>query len=190
MKLLNVLYPILLAMLLANCSIDVAIDDLTADDFLKSTILATSRGVGDGQTSATVVILLKNSDDSVVTNYKPQFDFVDSGGSNVEGNGITYSDCVLTNDQGISTCTFRSITVGARRVYFNNVVIELIGEVFFDPPSRNGTFTQIVSSGQMNQNAGGYEVTSHTGSAFGGLSQTASGYTVFTNTTGSITPIE
>lgn len=190
MKRLNVFYPILLALLLANCSIDVAIDDLTADDFLKSTILATSRGVGDGQTSATVVILLKNSDDSVVTNYKPQFDFVDNGGSQVEGNGITFSDCSMTNSQGISTCTFKSIIVGARRVAFNNIVIDLIGEVFFDPPSRNGTFLQVVSSGQVDQDANGYSVTSHTGAPFAGLRQTVNGYSVFTNTTGSITPTE
>ncbi len=186
----NVLGPVLLAVFLANCSIDVSIDDVTADDFLKSTILATSRGIGDGQTSATVVVLLKNSDDSVVTNYKPEFDFIDNGGSTVSGNGIVFSDCVTSNDQGISTCTFKSIQVGRRRVLFNNIAIELIGEVFFDAPSRNGTFLQIVSAGQVDQDASGYSVTSHVGSSFKGLKHEVDGYTIFTNTTGGITPVD
>jgi hypothetical protein len=190
MKLLNVLSPLMLALMLANCSIDVSIEDMVGDDFLKSTILATSRGVGDGQTSATVVILLKNSDDSVVANYKPEFDFVDNGGSTVSGNGITFSDCVPTNDQGISTCTFRSIQVGARRVMFNNIAVELIGEVFFDAPSRNGTFFQVLSSGQIDQDASGYTVTSQIGAPFAGLKQEASGYTIMTNTTAGITPVD
>lgn len=190
MKLLNVLGPLLLALSLANCSIDVSIDDITADDFLKSTILATSRGIGDGQTSATLVVLLKNSDDSVVTAYKPRFDFIDNGGSSVNAVGITYSDCSESNAQGISTCVFKSISVGARRVAFNNIVIELIGEVYFDAPSRNGTFLQIVSSGQIDQDANGYAVTSHMGSPFAGLKQEVNGWTVFTNTTGGITPVD
>lgn len=188
MKLLNVLTPFLLALLLANCSIDVAIDDITADDFLKSTILATSRGVGDGQTSATIVVLLKNSDGSLVSNYNPNFDFVDNSGSAISSNGITYSKCTASNTQGVATCTFKSIQVGARRVMFK-IGIDLIGEIFFDAPSRNGTFLQVVSSGQIDQDAAGYSVTSHVGSSFAGLKQEVNGYIIFTNTTGSITPV-
>lgn len=190
MKLLNVFNILLIALFLANCSLDVSIEDITTDDFLKSTILATSRGVGDGQTSATVVILLKNSDESVVTSYKPQFDFVNNGGSTIESNGITFSDCSLTNNQGISTCSFKSISVGARRVMFNNIVIDLIGEIFFDPPSRKGTFLQVVSSAQIDEDAAGYSVTSHVGAPFAGLKQNVNGYTIFTNTTGGITPVD
>jgi hypothetical protein len=178
-----------MALLLANCSIDVSIDDITPDDFLKSTVLATSRGVGDGQTSATVVVLLKNSDDSVVTGYKPEFSFVDNNGSQVSGNGITFSDCSMTNDQGISTCTFKSIIVGARRISFINIVITLFGDVYFDAPSRKGTFTQVLSSAQVDQDAGGYSVTSQIGSPFAGLKQELSGgWIIYTNTTGGITP--
>ena len=190
MKLLNVLGPLLLALFLANCSIDVSIDDVTADDFLKSTILATSRGIGDGQTSATIVVLLKNSDNSTIASYKPQFDFVDNSGSNVNAVGITYSDCTASNGQGISTCTFKSISVGGRRVAFNNIVIELVGEIYFDAPSRNGTFLQVVSSGQIDEDANGYTVTTHTGSPFAGLKQDVNGWTIMTNTTGGITPVD
>ncbi len=190
MKLLNVLVPLVLALFLANCSIDVAIEDITGDDFLKSTILATSRGVGDGQTSATVVVLLKNSDDSTVTDYKPAFNFVDNTGSAITGNGITFSNCSVSNSQGISTCSFKSIEVGARRVLFNNIIVELVGEVFFDAPSRKGTFTQIVNAGQIDQDASGYSVTSFIGAPFKGLKQEVNGYVIFTNTTGGITPIE
>lgn len=190
MKILNVLVPIVLALFLTNCSIDVSIDDITANDFIKSTILASSRGVGDGQSTATLVVLLKNSDDTLVTNHKPSFIFVDNSGSAITGNGITYSDCDTSNAQGISTCSVRSVYSGPRRLSFNNIQIELIGEVYFDPPERNGTFLQIVNSAQINQTAGGYSVTSHTGSPFAGLEQQAGGYTIFTNTTGSITPVE
>ncbi len=195
MKLLNVLGPILLALLLANCSIDVSIDDVTADDFLKSTILATSRGIGDGQTSATLVVLLKNSDSSVIPNYKPNFEFIDNSGSSVNAVGITYSDCSASNAQGISTCTFKSIQVGARRIAFNNIVVDLVGEIYFDAPSRSGTFLQIVNAGQIDQDANGYSVTSHIGSPFAGLKQEipvggGDSWTVFTNTTGGITPVD
>lgn len=187
---LNVLSALLLALLLANCSIDVSIDDITADDFLKSSILATSRGVGDGQTSATVVVLLKNSDGSLVQNYQPKFAFIDNSGSSVSGSGITYSSCTTSNSQGIATCTFKSIQVGPRRVMFNNVVVQLIADVFFDPPSRSGTFLQIVNAGQIDQDAAGYTVTSHVGAAFTGMKQEVGGWVIFTNTTGAITPVQ
>lgn len=190
MRILNVASLLLLSFFITNCSLDVSIEDMVADDFLKSSILATTRGVGDGQTSATVVLLLKNSDDSLVTNYTPDFHFVDNGGSNIGASGITYSACSATNQQGVSTCSFKSIEVGARRVMFNNIVIDLVGTVFFDPPSRNGTFLQIVNSGQIDENAGGYAVTSHVGSIFTGIVHSASGYTVITNSTAGITPVE
>lgn len=182
--------PISLALLLSNCSIDVSIDDITAHDFLKSTILASSRGVSDGQTTATLSILLKNSDNTLVTNHKPSFIFVDNSGSAYTSNDIVYSDCDTSNSQGVSICSVRSVASGARRLSFNNIVIELVGEVYFDPPNRNGTFFQVVSSAQINQTAGGYSVTSQTGSIFKGLEQVSQGYTIFTNTTGSITPVE
>ncbi len=188
MKLLNVLVPLILALFLANCSIDVSIDDISADDFLKSTILATSRGIGDGQTSATVVILLKNSDDSIIAGYTPNFSFINNGGSSISANGITYSACSTTNNQGISTCTFKSIESGSQQILFNNIAVELVGEVFFEAPSRNGIFTQILSSAQLDQVASGYIVTSQIGAPFPGLVQKVSGYTIFTNTTGGITP--
>ena len=179
-----------MAVLLANCSIDVSIDNITADDFLKSSVLGTSRGISDGQTGATVVVLLKNSDDSLIENYKPEITFIDNSGSSYEGNGITYWDCAASNTSGVSTCVIKSIEVGSRHVLFNNVVVELKSQVYFDAPSRNGTFLQVVSSGQIDQNANGYTVTSHTGAPFAGLKQKVNGYTVFTNTTGGITPVQ
>lgn len=190
MKLRNVLAPLLLGLLLANCSIDVSIEDITGNDFAKSSVLATSRGVGDGQTSASIVIVLKNSDGSLVTNYQPAFDFIDNNGSSYQGNGITFSQCGTSDDQGIVTCTVRSITVGVRRLLFNNIIIDLVGEIYFDPPDRDGTFFQVVSSGQVNKNAGGYSVTSHVGTAFSGLKQESNGYTIFSSTTGGITPVD
>ena len=190
MKLRNVLAPIVMLFALANCSIDVDIDDITPDDFLKSTILATSRGVGDGQTQASIVILLKNSNGSVVTNYQPTFNFIDNGGSSIGESGITHSECSLSNENGITTCTVRSVVVGIRRVLFNNIAIDLVGEIFFDPPDRDGTFTQILNASQIDQNAGGYSVTSQIGAPFAGLKQEVDGYVIFTNTTGGITPDE
>lgn len=190
MKFWNVLRLSLLTVLTANCSLDVSISDLTAPDFLRSTILATSRGVGDGQTSATVVILLRNSGGTLVTGYKPTFDFIDNSGSTYAGEGVTYSECEPTNSQGIATCRIKAITAGMRRVQFNNIAIELTGEVFFDPPSRMGSFGQILTSAQVDQDAGGYSVTSQTGAPTPGLIHEVNDYTVFTNTTGGITPLE
>ncbi len=190
MNIRNVFIYLTLPLLVANCSIDVSIDDLTQNDFLKSTILATSRGVGDGQTSATVVVLLRNSSGEVVTNYEPTFTFIDNSGSSYNAEGITYSSCEKTNSLGIATCRIKAVIVGMRRLIFNNVVIELSGEVFFDPPTRRSSFGQIVSSGQIDMNANGYSVTSHTGTITKGLKHEVDGYTIFTHTTGGITPLE
>ncbi len=181
---------IILAVLLANCSIDVSIDDITGNDFLKSTILATSRGVGDGQTSATVVVLLKNSTGKVVTNHKPSFVFIDNSGASYQGNGVTYSDCAVSNSQGLSTCVIRAITVGPRRILFNNIIIELVGTVYFDPPSRKGTFLQVVSSAQVNQVTNGYLINSISGTPLPKMVEEADGYTILSNTTAGITPLE
>lgn len=190
MKLLSVTTWLFTALFVANCSIDVSIDDISPNDFLKSSILATSRGVGDGQTDATVAILLKNSDGSLVTNYRPTFNFIDNNGSTASGSGITFSECSISSAEGISTCVIRSVLVGTRRILFNNISIDLVGDVFFDPPEHEGTFLQVVSSAQINVDASGYSVTSHTGNAFSGLKQEVNGYTIFINTTDSITPIE
>lgn len=177
-------------LLLSGCSIDVSIEDITGNDFLKSTILATSRGVGDGQTSATVVVLLKNSTGKLVTNYKPSFVFIDNNGSSYTGNGITYSDCTSSNAQGISTCVIRSITIGPRKLLFNNIIIELSGVVYFDPPSRKGTFLQVVGFASANKVVNGYVTQSFGGTHLQEIIQEANDYTVFTNTTAGITPIE
>lgn len=190
MKFLNVLVPILLALSLANCSIDVSVDQVTANDFMGSTILATSRGVGDGQVSASITVLLKNADGSIITGHKPDFVFIDNNGSAYTGNGITYSECSLSNSQGISTCTIRAITVGARKLMFSNIIIELFGQVYFDPPNRSGNFFQVLNSAQLDMTAGGYSVTSQVGAPFPGMVHEANGYTVYTNTTAGITPTE
>ncbi len=190
MRLLKAIHWIFLSLVLANCSIDVSIDDITGNDFLKSTILATSRGVGDGQTSATIVVLLKNSTGKVVADHKPSFVFIDNTGASYEGNGVTYSDCAVSNSQGLSTCVIRSITIGPRKILFNNIIIELVGTVYFDPPSRKGTFLQVVSSAQVNQVVNGYLVNSITGVPMPKMIEVVDDYTVLSNTTAGITPIE
>ena len=179
-------------LLLANCSLDISIDDVSTMDFAHSTILSTTRGVGDGTTSAVVVVLLKNSDDTAVVSHEPELKLVDSNNQSLDftNEGVTDIKCSKSDNDGISTCTIKSITVGSKRIGFFNIIIELFGEVYFDPPERNGTFMQIVSSAQIKQDAEGYSVTSHTGTAFSGLRQVESGYTIYTSTTGSITPEE
>lgn len=190
MNIRNVLVYLFLPLLAANCSIDVSIDDLTQNDFLKSKVLATSRGIGDGQTSATVVVLLRNSNGEVISNYEPSFNFIDNSGSSSNAEGITYTACEKSNNQGIATCRIKAIIVGMRRVVFNNVVVDLDSEVFFDPPTRQASFGQIVSSAQIDMNANGYSVTSYTGNITKGLKHEVDGYTIFTHTTGGITPLE
>lgn len=188
MKFLKILAQCTLLAFLANCSLDVSIDEFQGDDFLKSTILATSRGIGDGQTSATVVVLLKNSDDTTIANYKPEFDFIDNNGTTVAGSGITFSDCTESGSDGVATCTFRSVQVGSRMIMFNNIPIELIGELYFDAPLQNGPFLQYISASQTGEEVNGYVVTSQVGSPFTGLRQEVNGWTIFTNTTGGILP--
>ncbi|MCJ8276888.1 MAG: hypothetical protein MJK18_08605 [Bdellovibrionales bacterium] len=189
MKKLNVLLPIFL-LLLANCSLDIAIDDIAADDFADSSILSTSRGVGDGITSATVTLLLKNSNGTVVVDHIPDLAFINGDGQSFQDEGVTFVDCTKSNDEGISTCLIKSITIGKKRIGFMNLIVDLFGDIYFDPPERNGTFMQIVASAQVKQDADGYSVTSHTGAPLTGLRQEESGYTIFTSTTGSITPDE
>ena len=102
-------------------------------------------------------------------NYKPDFDFQ---GAQNRHQGLTFSNCTLTDDQGFSTCTFRSITPGSRQLVFNDLPVDLSSEVIFDPlGNRNSTFFNVVSGALVNQTTsppnGNYRVSAYVGKAFG-----------------------
>ncbi|MCB0377997.1 MAG: hypothetical protein KDD33_05850 [Bdellovibrionales bacterium] len=185
MRVLNVAYKLLLLVLLANCSIDVAVEDLKGNDFLRSSVVSNSRGIGDGVTAAVVVIELRNSDDSLVTGHTPDLSLANTGSS-----GITYYSCTPSDQLGLSTCTIKAIIVGVKTIVFNNIEIGLSSDIFFDPPKRDGNFFQLISAGAVMEDASGYSVTTQLGSPYEGLKQEVDGYQIYISTTGAITPTE
>ena len=188
MKLVRILTSLGLALLLANCSMDIAIEDISGPDFLKSKVLSSTTGIADGVSDLVVNVELRNSNDTLVVGHIPTIDLL-------SGNGITLLDCTASNDNGISTCRLRSTIPGIATISIENIPIELDHDVKFDPPARDGTFIQIVASAQNNQPTtdagnGSYSVTSQIGPAISGQFQEVDGYQIYINTTGAITPTE
>ena len=186
MRLVRILAAILLSLSVVNCSLDIAVEDLAGPDFLKSKVLSETIGVADGITDLVITVELRNSDDTLVADHTPTMTII-------SGNGVSVFACTQSDASGISVCRLRSVIPGQVLVSIENIKIELTEEVVFNPSSRNGTFLQIVASAQNNQETtdagnGKYSVTSHIGPSVSGLRQEVSGYEVFINTTGSITP--
>jgi len=173
------------ALLLANCSLDISVEDISSsgDDFLKSSVLSQTEGISDGLTDLLLTLELRNSDDTLVAGYTPSFEIIN-------GSGATFVGCSVSNENGISVCRFRATISGTKTVAVLDLPIEITEEIVFKAPERSGTFMQIVSSAQNNVDAGGYKVTSHIGAPVQGLRQKVDGYEIFTSTTGAITPTE
>lgn len=184
MKLVRILTSTLFALGLANCSLEIGVEDLTDNiDFLKSSVISETVGVADGINELVVTVELRNSDDSLVVDHTPSLELI-------SGSSVTLVGCTTSNSLGISVCRLKSSLAGTKTISFANILIELTEEVVFTPPSRNGTFLQIVSAAQNKVNASGYTVTTHLGAPIHGLHQEPSGYEVFTSTTGAITPTQ
>ena len=170
-------------LLLANCSLEIGIEDLSGPDFLKSSVVSETVGIADGVNELVVTVELRNSDDTLVVGHTPIL-------SLLSGDSVTLVGCTVSNDNGLSVCRLKSSIVGVKTIAFGNIKIDLTEDVVFDPPSRNGTFQQVLSAAQNNVNASGYSVTSQLGAPMQGLRDTPSSYEVFTSTTGAITPTQ
>ena len=181
---MRILTSTLFALLLTNCSLEIGVEDLTDTiDFLKSSVISETVGIADGINEPVVTVELRNSDDSLVADHTPTLDLI-------SGDGVTLVGCTPSNSLGITVCRLKSNLAGTKTISFGNILIDLSEDVVFDPPSRNGTFLQVLSAAQNNINASGYTVTTQLGAPAQGLNQMAGGYEVFTSTTGAITPTQ
>ena len=90
---------------------------------------------------------------------------------------IIFDSCTPSDDDGLSVCSFRSSRSGDFPISFTDQVSTFIGQVSFVPiPERRSVF-RISSSKLLQQEVGGYSVTTSLGHK-SAVSTNASGYDV------------
>lgn len=138
------------------------------NDFLKTEFIASAPAPADGVSSVVVGLQLKNSDNSPVPAYKPQFE-VTSGGS------IINPGCTTSDNNGISACIVRSIEPGVKTLQLTNAKVGLKQNVTFTAPS--GARSILLSSGATvpATTSAGSKLSITFGKAFKSSQQTTSG---------------
>ena len=123
-----------------------------APDFLKTEMIENGPAPADGSSELLVVIHLKNSNGSVVPNYRPEFEIV------VNNVGVTKSPCTESSREGYSVCVLRATQPGVRVLRLVNAKVGLEKEVVFEPPMRRGQILGLISGSETGAETetGGY----------------------------------
>ena len=87
-------------------------------DFLKTEILVGGSNLADGAAEMIVIIHLKNSDNSIVPNYKPTYQVTSSL-------GVTLGDCTISSSEGVSVCVLKSTKPGGKSLKLTNALVGL-----------------------------------------------------------------
>jgi len=138
-------------------------------DFGKSTLSVGSSAPADGSSLLTVAVKLLNLDGSAVVNYTPTFSVAPSS-------GLTAQACTVTDSNGLSTCTMKSVVAGAKNFYLTQPQTGLNTQIVFTVP--NGVQNTIASAGGLvGQTTDGYSVRMSLGGTLQGFnSMTRDGY--------------
>ena len=138
------------------------------NDFLKTEFIASAPAPADGVSSVLVGLQLKNSDNSAVPAYRPEFESV-SGGS------IINPGCTTSDKNGISACMVKSIEPGVKTLVLTNAKVGLKQSVTFTAPT--GARSIILSSGSTvpATTSAGSKLTISFGKAFKASRQVTSG---------------
>lgn len=147
---------------------------LSAPDFMKTEIIANGSAVADGVSELVVGIQLKNSDLSIVSDYKPTY-------SIVSGLGVIAGECTSSLANGMSYCLVKSTQPGVKRMRLENAKKGLERDLVFDPSELKGTIKGLVTSAQpLGSTSTGYRIESSSGSVPKETKVTTSdGYTVY-----------
>lgn len=153
----------------------------TEPDFLKTEIIANGSAVADGISELVVGIQLKNSDLSVVADYKPTYKIV-------SGFGVVAGECTKSLANGMSYCLLKATQPGVKRMRLENARVGLERDLVFDPTAgKPGVRGLVTSSQPFGQTAGGYKIESSTGSNPKETKvSTSDGYKVFLNVQGTL----
>ncbi len=93
-------------------------------DFMNTEIIASDIGIADGNDELVVVVHLKNSDNSVVGNFKPEYEIVN-------GAAVWKGPCTTSASNGMSICILKSTVPGSKRLRLTNAKAGLEKDVLF-----------------------------------------------------------
>jgi hypothetical protein len=142
-------------------------------DFEKTEIIASDIGIADGSDELVVAIQLKNSDNSVVEEYKPQYQVV-SGSVAYQG------PCTKSSNLGISVCILKAIQPGTKKLRLLNAKVGLEKEVLFALRGTQSTTSLVAASGVQIPTSGGYKANLSVGPWVNSKAvQTPNGYKVY-----------
>lgn len=120
------------------------------NDFLNTEMIASTGAVADGIDELVVVVHLKNSDGSVVPNYRPEY-------SITSGLGVITSDCTVSSNEGASICILKSTSPGIKRLRLTNAKQGLEKDVTFSPKPSGPALGLISASDPLATTSGGYK---------------------------------
>ena len=142
-------------------------------DFLKTEIISSGPVPADGTSEMLLAVHLKNSDNSSVPEYRPEYEIV-------TGSGVSQSNCTTSDQNGISACILKANVPGPKILRLTNAKVGLERTVVFTPIVRSGVRMGIVSASNQNMtSAGGYKAEISLGEKFKNIkSVTNGGYEV------------
>lgn len=164
---------VMLISLSACGKLKMSITDLaekTSFDFEKTEIVTNGTALADGIDELIVLVRLKNSDNSIVSDYRPDYEIT-------VGGGVVKGNCTKSDNHGISVCILKSTIAGVKRMRLTNAKLGLESDLTFKARTSNvftvlsgGTATGVTGNGSKVQlsigdnkalqatTAGGYKV--------------------------------
>ncbi|MDZ4662672.1 MAG: hypothetical protein SGJ18_13750 [Pseudomonadota bacterium] len=145
----------------------------TIVDFLKTEIVVGGSNLADGIAEMVVIIHLKNSDNTVVPNYKPMYQVTSSA-------GITAGECTTSSNEGVSVCVLKSTSAGTKVLKLTNALIGLEKIIDFQALAGSQIFGVASGARKGMTTPAGHKINLSAGeSPKGQKSVTAGGYKVF-----------
>lgn len=148
------------------------------NDFQKSRIVSSTKAIGNGIDVLHFVVQLASSDGTYKVGFQPTFTVT-------SGSSVTNLSCTKTDENGYSTCSLTSTSVGVKTVEISNVSEKVIsGQVEFILASFSTTAT--LSASAIATGTGGYKIYHTLGDMPSQIKTTSSGYKVYSGVTGLI----
>jgi hypothetical protein len=146
----RVVFGLALIALSAGCGLQGQVKRIGKVDFEKTEIIASDIAIADGQDDLVVAVHLKNSNNSVVPNYKPEYEIT-------SGSGVIASPCTTSSSDGISVCILRAVTPGSKRLALKNAKVGLAKDVMFAKRGTSALSGLVPGSNVQVGTAGGYK---------------------------------
>jgi hypothetical protein len=146
-------------------------------DFEKSEIITNGPAAADGQSELLVVIQLKNSNQTPVSDYKPIY-------AVTSGLGVAAGECTTSNVNGVSTCVLKSTQAGTKHIAVTNVKIALEKDVVFTQPTTKSSL-ELLADGKS-KTSGSYKFSGTIGSQSPGIVKSSGHYQFFGGVQGDV----